>query len=200
MDNNAALTEAMEKYLQSKDPKYYLADYNVASAKVIVFEDCPKVADIKGGYPASALSTYNGIELFDEKIDLEEKGIGVAYISNVPLFPTDEDTWKLVGPMEGTRLEPHPTSEYLREQFGEKMEKIILSDNIRLIVYKLEIFKRYYDDFVASADSETVKALRDKLSAGVLKILLFPQYRIDMIKKFEKTYNDFKSAFDDSIK
>lgn len=197
METREELFALTEKYLQSTDEKYYIADTAMASTKVVIFEDCPTRDDITASKPVSAMRTAStGKELFDEPTNLYECGIGVLYISNVPLYPTDEPTWKLIGPLEAIRLAPKPASEYLRKQFRIKMQELIENNRIKLIAFKREFFKRYYDDFRATAEEQLIRRLDERLGCGDLQIIPFPTHRIADIKRYEKIYNDFISAFD----
>ena len=196
METREELFALTEQYLQSTEEKYYIADTVGASTNVVIFEDCPTRDDIAAAKPVSAMRTAStGKELFDEDT-ADTSGVAVMYISNVPLYPTDEPTWKLIGPLEAIRLAPKPASEHLRKAFGIKMKKLIESEEIKLISFKREIFKRYYDDFRATADEQLISLLDERLKTGDLKIIPFPTHKIEQIKRFEKIYNDFIAAFD----
>ena len=190
----------LESYLQSKDEKYYVCDYNLENAEIVVFQPYPTSFDLKEKLAVSSLKTWHGQDLFGEKIDCDEKCIGTAYISNVPLYGTDEDTYKMVGDFDGIIHCPSPLNSYLRSQFSEKMKKIIENPKTKLIAYKLEMFTWFYNDFCNNSDVEIINKLNNRINEGSLKILPFPQYRIDQIRTFEKCYNDFKDAFDEIIK
>ena len=189
----------IETYLQSKDNRYYVPDKNTKNAKIVIFECYPTQIDLKACASVSALKTWNGIELFGEYDSKDDSCVATVYISNVPLYSTDEYTQQFVNSFEAIRLSPRVESDYLRNAFCEKMVKIINNTNIRLVAYKLEMFKRYYNDFLAIADTEVVSKLKDRLKDGSLALLEFPRYTLKQIKEFEACYNYFKEAFDKII-
>ena len=191
--------ELLEEYLGSRDERYYVPDCVPENAVAVIFQPWPTKFDLDAKAPASALKTWHGCDLFGKDADFDTSRIGTAYISNVPLYGTDEETFKLAGPLEGVRLAPRPASEILRAQFGQKMRRIVESESVRLVAYKLEIFMRYYEDFAESAEPELSARLRARLSDGSLRILPFPNYGIDQIRAYEKQYNDFKSVFDEVV-
>lgn len=186
----------IDDYLKSNDERYYISDNNLESAKIIIFQCYPPIMDLKAKSSVASLKTWGGIDLFDRTINVNEDVLGTAYISNVPLYPVDEETGTLLPEFEALTHSPLVGSEYLREQFKEKMKKIIENENARLVAYKLEMFKRFYRDFLETAEAELLKKLDDRINAATLKILEFPRYRIEQIKAFEQCYNDFKSELD----
>ena len=190
----------IERYLRSKDRRYFVPDSNVESAKILIFECYPTAMDLKAENSVSALKTWNGIELFDNDSIADDFIIGTAYISNVPLYPIDEYTKAFTGEFEGIRLSPRVEIEYLRQVFKEKMCKIIENENIRILSYKLEMFKHYYDDFLKTAEVEIVNKLNERLDNKTLEIMEFPRYTLHQIRGFEACYNNFKTAFDNITK
>lgn len=188
-----------EDYLKSKDEKYYVADSNLDSAKVVIFQPYPTAFDLNAKASVSALKTWHGVELFEDAEKYEDADIGTAYISNVPLYGTDEETYGFGNLFEAVIHSPHIESDFLRASFTEKMTVIINNQNVRLIAYKLEMFDRFYKDFLKTADSDLLTRLGERLESGNLKILAFPNYTQAQIRAFEKRYSDFKSAFDEAI-
>ena len=189
----------LESYLKSTDEKYYVPDSNLENAKMVIFEAYPTAFDIRAKKSVSALKTQHGIDLFDEEFECDELGIGTAYISNVPLYGTDDETFKLAGNFEALRHSPRVESEYLRIRFYKKMKCIIESGKARVIAYKLEFFEKFYRDFLENAERELVQKLEERLADKSLTLLRFPPYKINQIKTFEKQYDDFKSSFDKII-
>lgn len=188
----------LNEYLRSDDKKYYVSDSNWERATVIMFELCPTRYDLDNHLASSALKTRHGLDLFDDSARYSD-AVGVAYISNVPLYGTDKDTFAFNPEFEGLRLEPRPTNDYLKERFRDKMTAIATNPNVRLISYKLEIFERYFKDFMDNADSDSVPLIKQRLDSGDLKLLPFPAYRIEQIRRFENEYNQFKSCIDKLI-
>jgi len=191
--------ELLEEYLGSREERYYVPDCVPDNAAAVIFEPWPTRLDLDAKAPASALKTWHGCDLFGKGADFDTSRIGTAYISNVPLYGTDARTFKLDGAFEGVRLAPRPASELLRAQFKDKMGKIIESDSVRLVAYKLEIFTKYYNDFLETAEPELIARLQARLDGGSLRILPFPSYGIEQIRAYEKQYIDFKSALDEAI-
>ena len=190
----------MEKYLSSRDGRHYVADEMPDSAKAVIFEAFPNSKDLEAKRPVSKDKTPLGASVADEGFDLSGDGIGVMYLSNVPLFSMSEDTEELIPEMEATRLSPHPTSEYLKSRFNERMTDLIFNDSIRLVAYKSDLVKRYYDAFLRSADALTVEMLNKRLREGSLAVIPFPQYTRRQIERATAVYSAFKSAFDKLMK
>ncbi len=194
--------ERLEQYLQSKDERYYVSDNYTESSRMIIIEPYPGAVDIKDKSPSAAFKTPSGIDLFNTADPMPEtvKGnmnsVGVMYLSNVPLYPM-EGTFDLAGPLEGVRLAPKPVSEHLQARFAERFTELILNDSVKLIAYKLELVKRYYDDFVEHADEKTRARLDARLENGSLKILMFPFYPKSYLDRNMELYGNFKSALNE---
>jgi hypothetical protein len=80
------------------------------------------------------------------------------------------------------------------------MRQLIENEGIKLIAFKREFFKRYYDDFRATADEQLIRRLDERLKTGDLQIIPFPTHKIEQIKRYEKIYNDFICAFEQLTK
>ena len=186
----------IEEYLRSDNSAYFVPDSSIENAKAVIFECYPTRADLEAKAPVSALKTWNGIDLFDENDRIPSDITATVYISNVPLYSTSKETENLTAEFEGIRLAPRAESEVLREYFAVKMRRIIENENIKLVAYKLEMFKRYYDDFVKTADEQTANRLKKRLESGTLMIVEFPRYTIKQIRAFEECYSVFKSSID----
>ena len=187
----------IDDYLKSHSERYYISDDNLEGAKIIIFQCYPPIMDLEAGRPVASMKTWGGVELAGKELDIDCSLIGTAYISNVPLYGVDEETHKLMPEFEGLTHSPRVENEFLREQFKMKMRKIAENENVRVVAYKLEMFVRYYNDFLETAERELVRKLEDRINAGTLKFLEFPRYTIEQIKRFEERYNEFKSAIDD---
>ena len=189
-----------EEYLKSRDDRFYVSDGDITGARAVIFEAYPTSRDLEAKSPVSALKTWSGLDFFDEGWTDFSDTVATVYISNVPLYSTSHETAPLTAELEGIRLSPRAESELLRESFAEKMRGIIENEGVRLIAYKLEIFKRYYDDFLNTGDTEAVNKLRSRLAEGSLAVLEFPRYTLKQLRAAQKCYEEFVSAFEDAVK
>lgn len=189
----------LERYLQSKDERYYVPDFYPEMTKMVIWDPFPRREDIEAKRPTSALKSWDGLPVFDPIRTMSDTaGVGVLYISCVPLVPTDKDTWELVGELEAIRLEPTPTSPFLVSEFQKRLTQIILNDRVRYIVFKTELVKRYYEHFLATASADILRILNQRIARSTLKLLPFPSKSLTRIHRDMKEYEDFRAAFDEA--
>ena len=186
--------ERMEAYLKSKKPGFYVPDSACENASVIVFYSYPAAEDVRDGKTVSLWKTWHGVPLSEGERTDANVAIGVMHISNVPLFALDEETGELASEMEYTRSCRYPTSEYLKREFARKMTEIVENECVRLVVYKLEMFLRYYEYFMESTNERTVSRLRSRLADGSLRVIPFPIYTKQQLARYTKMHNDFIAA------
>ncbi len=181
-------------YLKTTNSKYYLPDTLKDSSTVVFFDSFPKRRDIEKGYSTTADETQGGVKILGESTPLlTALSPAVVYISNAILVPTDKETEPLLGPLEGVRLCPAEHCETLRECFAKKMRAIIENGNIRLVVYKGEMFRRYYNDYLRREDRAVLTKLSDRLDSG-LKIIPMPSHTASQIARMKSEYDTFVEA------
>ncbi len=183
-------------YLKSTDPRYYIADTLKPDSRVVFFDTFPKRRDIEKGYSVTADETQGGAKILgDSTALLNALSPAVVYISNIILIPTDEDTWKIVDELEGVRLGPPDRSWscILSERFSEKMRTLIDSESVTLIVYKGDMFRRYYNDYLHTEERSVLVRLSKRLDSG-LKIIPMPSHTAAQIARMQKEYDDFADA------
>ncbi|MBQ8289614.1 MAG: hypothetical protein IJY01_01930 [Clostridia bacterium] len=183
----------IKSYLTADNPKYSIPD-GALDTKVVFFDTFPKRRDIERGYATTADETQGGVKILGEATPLLTALCpAVVYISNATLVPTDEDTWKIADELESVRLGPPERSDILRDTFVEKMRAIIGSDKISLIVYKGDMFRRYYNDYLHRERRDFLELLAKRLDEG-LKIIPMPSHTAGQISRMQKEYDTFADA------
>ncbi len=178
-------------YLNSKNPAYFLDDNMKDDTRIVFFDTFPKRRDISRGYPTTADETTGGSKILGEATALlTALSPATVYISNHILVPTDKDTEPLLGPLEGLRLGPAEHCEPLRSRFADKMRRIIENDSITLVVYKGDMFRRYYNDYLRNEKRPILERLSERLDAG-LKIIPMPSHTASQIQRMKNEYDTF---------
>ncbi len=167
---------SLEKYLMG-DFGYTVFDFHPHNEEVALILDSPDADDAMHGY---ALSGSSGAEanrfLFGEgaafSLEKMKKGkLGVTYISNVPLWNLEPPINKLVDELEYTRLNRYHINRLLLDNFIKKLERLVLSDTVRVIAITRDLNQKYFGAFISYASPKTLSVFFDKISSGELKVL-----------------------------
>lgn len=167
---------SLEKYYMGRFG-FVVPDHHPAIERVTLILDFPDLDDAKHGVPLSGVvgeefSKY----LFDmdeapTRVKLSELGIGVTYVSNVPLWNLDPSVESLVDELEFTRLNKYHIDRFLLDGFIKKLESLVFTDTVKTIALTREFNQKYFGAFLSYASPKTLSHFFGRLYSGDLRIL-----------------------------
>lgn len=167
---------SLEKYLRG-DFGYYVPDLHPVNEEVTLVMDSPELDDTERGYALSGkvgtiikdlLYDGDGHFGFDE---LRMGKLGVTYVANVPLGNLKYPITKIMGELEYTRLNKYHVNLLLLEGVIKKLERLVLSDTVRVIALTREFNKKYLGAFISHADNKTLAVMQNKIATGALRLI-----------------------------
>lgn len=156
---------------------YVVSDILPQDKEIVLIIDSPDIDEAEHGYPLSGRAGaevnscfFGSHEPFALK-QIKSGKLGVAYISNVPLWNLAPPINKLVDELEYTRLNKYHINLFLLQNCMKKFCDLILSDTVKIIALTREFNQKYFGSFISYASPNVLSVLLDKISSGKLKIL-----------------------------
>ena len=175
-DGHGDLFISLEKYLRG-DFGYVVPDLHPCCEEVTLLMDYPEVDDAEHGYALSGrVGELINFYLFDRTgnptyKELKEGKLGVTYVANVPLGNLNPPITKLMGELEYTRLNKFHINRGILDGVLKKLERLVLSDTVRVIALTREFNKKYFGAFISYADNKLLETMQAKIATGALKII-----------------------------
>ena len=167
---------SLEKYLMG-DFGYYVPDLHPEDEEIAFIIDYPDMDEADRGYAFSGVqgSAVNQF-LFSKGepfslAQMKAGKLGVTYVANVPLGNLNPPVTKIMGELEYTRLNKFHINRLLLDGVIKKLERLVLSDTVRLIVLTREFNKKYFGAFVSYADAKVLSLMQEKIADGKLRML-----------------------------
>ena len=167
---------SLEKYLMGEFG-YVVPDLHPEGEEIAFVIDHPDMDEADRGYAFSGAQGLAVNQFLFSKSEpfslaqMKEGKLGVTYVANVPLGNLNPPVTKIMGELEYTRLNKFHINRLLLDGVMKKLERLVLSDTVRLIVLTREFNKKYFGAFVSYADAKLLSLMQEKIAKEKLRIL-----------------------------